>query len=229
MPLYETTPSHYLVSIAIATGLAIGLTALLVHFVYPHNAFDVNRISLGVIVQGALNTLARMVLAFILSVAVAVPLALFIGSTPRIQTIFLPIADILQSVPVLAFFPVVAVFFVANNAFELAAVFFRVRGWRRFWFITLPSLFPFLVTGSLLAWAQGWTIVIVAEVLHAYIPKGNPSQDLLGLGSLLVDSNAQVKNGVFLASLTAMILVVTLMNFAVWQPLLRLSQRFRFD
>jgi len=260
MPLYETTPSHYLVSIAIATGLAIGLTALLVHFVYPHNAFDVNRISLGVIVQGALNTLARMVLAFILSVAVAVPLALFIGSTPRIQTIFLPIADILQSVPVLAFFPVVAVFFVANNAFELAAVFvicvsmvwnivfpvigglqtipddiksaafvFRVRGWRRFWFITLPSLFPFLVTGSLLAWAQGWTIVIVAEVLHAYIPKGNPSQDLLGLGSLLVDSNAQGKNGVFLASLTAMILVVTLMNFAVWQPLLRLSQRFRFD
>lgn len=57
---------------------------------------------------------------FLASLAVAVPLALFIASTPRIQRIFLPIADILQSVPVLAFFPVVVAFFVAHNAFELA-------------------------------------------------------------------------------------------------------------
>ena len=151
-------------------------------------------------------------------------------------------------------------FFVANHAFELAAVFviflsmlwnivfpvigglqtipddvksaalvFKVRGWRKFWYITLPALFPFIVTGSLLAWAQGWTIVIVAEVLHTYVPNGNASQDLLGLGSLLVDANAQGKNGVFLAALAAMILLVTLLNLAVWQPLLHLSQRFRFD
>jgi len=259
-PLYETTLSHYLVSIAVATGLAMGLTALLVHFVHPHNSFDINRISFGVILQGTLNTFYRMALAFILSLIVSVPLALFIASTPRIQTIFLPIADILQSVPALAFFPVVVTFFVAKNAFELAAVFvillsmvwnivfpvigglqtipddiksaafvFNVRGVRKFWNITLPALFPFIVTGSLLAWAQGWTIVIVAEVLHTYIPNGNASQDLLGLGSLLVDSNAQGRNGVFLATLTAMILLVALLNFVVWQPLLRLSQRFRFD
>jgi NitT/TauT family transport system permease protein len=93
----------------------------------------------------------------------------------------------------------------------------------------LPALFPFIVTGSLLALAQGWTIVIVAEVLHTYIPNGSTSQDLLGLGSLLVDSNSQGRNGVFLAALIAMILLVTLLNLALWQPLLRLSQRFRFD
>jgi NitT/TauT family transport system permease protein len=259
-PLYETTLSRYLVSIAAATGLAIGLAALLVHFAYPHNSFDINRISFRVILLGTINTFYRMALAFILSLVVSVPLALFMASTPRRQRILLPIADILQSVPVLAFFPVVAAFFVANNAFELAAVFviflamlwnivfpvvgglqtipddirsaalvFNVRGLRKFWYITLPALFPFIVTGSLLAWAQGWTIVIVAEVLHTYIPNGNASQDLLGLGSLLVDSNAQGKNGVFLAALTAMILLVTLLNFTVWQPLLYLSRRFRFD
>jgi len=66
-------------------------------------------------------------------------------------------------------------------------------------------------------------------VLHTYIPGGTTSQDLLGLGSLLVDANAQGRNGVFLAALTAMILLVTLLNLAVWQPLLHLSQRFRFD
>jgi hypothetical protein len=122
-PLYEVTLSGHLVSIAAAIGLAIGLTALLVHFVHPHNSFDINRISFGDISRGTLNTLYRMALAFILSLIVSVPLALFMASTPRRQRILLPVADILQSVPVLAFFPVVALFFVANNAFELAAVF----------------------------------------------------------------------------------------------------------
>jgi NitT/TauT family transport system permease protein len=259
-PLYEVTLSHHLVSIVVAIGIAISLTAMVIHFVHPHNAFDISQVSFAVIARGTLDTLYRMTLAFILALVAAVPLALLIASTPRLQSILLPIADILQSVPVLAFFPVVVAFFVARNAFELAAVFviflsmlwnivfpvigglqtipddiksaaivFNVRGWRKFWYITLPAILPFIVTGSLLAWAQGWTIVIVAEVLHTYIPHGTASQDLLGLGSLLVDSNAQAKNGVFLAALTAMILLVTLLNLAVWQPLLHLSQRFRFD
>ncbi len=259
-PLYQVSLSHHLVSIAVAVGLSISLAALLIHFAYPRNSFDINRISFADIALGTLNTFYRMAFAFILSLIVAIPLSLFISSTPRLQRVLLPIADILQSIPVLAFFPVVAAFFVANNAFELAAVFviflsmlwnlvfpvigglqtipddiksaalvFNVRGWRKFWYITLPALFPFIVTGSLLAWAQGWTIVIVAEVLHTYIPNGKISQDLLGLGSLLVDSNAQGKNGVFLAALTAMILLVTALNLAVWQPLLHLAQRFRFD
>lgn len=259
-PLYETTLSRHLVAIAAATGLAIGFAALLFHFVHPRNSFDINRISFADISRGTLNTFFRMALSFILSLIVSVPLALFMASTPRRQRILLPIADILQSVPVLAFFPVVAAFFVANNAFELAAVFviflsmvwnvvfpvvgglqtipddvksaalvFNVRGLRKFSYITLPALFPFIVTGSLLAWAQGWTIVIVAEVLHTYIPNGTTSQDLLGLGSLLVNSNAEGKNSVFLAALTAMILLITLLNLAVWQPLLHFSQRFRFD
>jgi NitT/TauT family transport system permease protein len=106
---------------------------------------------------------------------------------------------------------------------------FDVRGIRKFWYITLPAIVPFVITGSLLAWAQGWTIVIVAEVLHTYIPHGTPSDDLLGLGSLLVDSNAAGATSVFVATLTAMILLVACINLAVWQPLLRFAQRFRFD
>jgi len=259
-PLYETTLLRRLGSIAVAVGVALGFAALLAHFVHPQNAFDINRISAREIAVASLNTFDRMLFAFVFSLIAAVPLALVMASTPQIQRVLLPIADVLQSVPVLAFFPVVAAFFVAYHAFELAAVFviflamvwnivfpiigglqtipddvnsaalvFNVRGWRKFWNITLPALFPFIVTGSLLAWAQGWTIVIVAEVLHTYIPNGTPSQDLLGLGSLLVDSNAQGKNGVFIAALVAMILLVTLLNLLVWQPLLYLSRRFRFD
>jgi NitT/TauT family transport system permease protein len=201
-----------------------------------------------------------MLLAYIVSLVIAVPLALLIASTAQLQQILLPVADILQSVPVLAFFPVVLVFFTAYHAFELAAVFvifvsmvwnivfpvigglqtipddissaaivFNVHGFQKFRYITLPAILPFVITGSLLAWAQGWTIVIVAEVLHTYIPHGTAAQDLLGLGSLLVDSNAQGQTSLFVATLAVMILLVAFMNLLVWQPLLHFAHRFRFD
>jgi NitT/TauT family transport system permease protein len=249
-----------LMSIGIVIALAITLSIVLGHFANPKNAFDVQRVSGRVIVSATINTFSRMLLAYILSLLISIPLAVGIASTPRVQRIFLPIADVLQSVPVLAFFPVVVVFFTTYHAFELAAVFvilltmiwnivfpvigglqtipddinsaalvFNIRGIRKFWYITLPAIFPFVVTGSLLAWAQGWTVVIVAEVLHTYIPNGTPSQDLLGLGSLLVDSNARGDTSIFVATLCAMIVLVALINIVVWQPLLRLAQRFKFD
>jgi len=258
--LYQTTLGHHLVSIGIALALVVVITLLLLHFANPRNSFDINRISVGDILAATINTFFRMFVAYIASLLVSVPLALLVSSTPRAQRILLPIADVLQSVPVLAFFPVVVVIFTANHAFELAAVFvifvqmiwnivfpiigglqtipddiksaaivLDVRGWRKFLYITLPAILPFVVTGSLLAWAQGWTIVIVAEVLHTYIPHGTAAQDLLGLGSLLVDSNAQGQTSVFTVALAAMILLITFLNLLVWQPLLHFAQRFRFD
>ena len=257
---YQTTLGRHLISVVIVVAAVLIVTGLLLHFANPHNTFDISRISIGDILAATLNTFSRMLVAYAAALIVSVPLALGIASTPRAQRIFLPIADILQSVPVLAFFPVIVVFFLAYHAFELAAIFvifiqmiwnivfpvigglqtipddiksaaivFDVHGWRRFWYITLLAIVPFIVTGSLLAWAQGWTIVIVAEVLHTYIPRGTQSQDLLGLGSLLVDSNAQGQSSVFMATLTAMILLIALINLTIWQPLLRFSQRFRFD
>ena len=257
---YQTTLARHLVSIAAVAAFAFVASLLLLHFVSPKSAFDVHRISASDVLAATANTFFRMLVAYLASLVVAIPLALLISSTPRVQSVLLPVADILQSVPVLAFFPVLVVFFTAYRAYETAAVFvifiqmiwnivfpviaglqtipddiksaavvFNVRGAKRFWYITLPAILPFVITGSLLAWAQGWTIVIVAEVLHTYIPHATAAQDLLGLGSLLVDSNAEGQTSVFVAALTAMILVVTLMNLLIWQPLLHVAQRFRFN
>ncbi|MBV8149307.1 MAG: ABC transporter permease subunit [Candidatus Eremiobacteraeota bacterium] len=258
--LAQTASSQYFIAIAVVVGVAIVLSVVLIHFANPKNSFDLTRVSPGEILIAATNTFSRMLAAYVVSLIVAIPLALGIASTPLAQRIFLPIADVLQSVPVLAFFPIIVAFFAAYRAFELAAVFvifvqmvwnivfpvigglqtipddvrsaaivFNVRGVRKFWYITLPATLPFVITGSLLAWAQGWTIVIVAEVLHTYLPHGTPSQDLLGLGSLLVDSNAEGHTAVFAATLGVMIVLVALINLLIWQPLLRFSQRFRFD
>ncbi|HXW77561.1 MAG TPA: ABC transporter permease subunit [Candidatus Eremiobacteraceae bacterium] len=256
----HATISRQLIAIIVVIVLTSIAAVALARFAKPQSAFDLQRVSAPLILAATTNTFLRMFVSYIISLVVAVPLGVLIVSTPRVQRILLPIADVLQSVPVLAFFPVVVVYFAVSHDYELAAIFvivmtmiwnivfpvvgglqtipddinsaavvFKVSGFKRFWNITLPAIFPFIVTGSLLAWAQGWTIVIVAEVLHTYIPNGTMSQDLLGLGSLLVDSNAQGHTALFVATISAMIALVTLLNLFVWQPLLRLAQRFRFD
>jgi NitT/TauT family transport system permease protein len=110
-----------------------------------------------------------------------------------------------------------------------AAIVFNVKGFKKLRFILIPSVFPYLITGSLLAWAAGWSILIVAESLHSYIPKGQAVQDPLGLGSLLVNSFYNGQNTVFLASLITMVIVIALINFFIWQKLLHLAERFKFD
>jgi NitT/TauT family transport system permease protein len=172
----------------------------------------------------------------------------------------LPITDIFQSIPILAFFPIIVVAFIKFQATEGAVIFilfmamlwnlvfsmigglktipedilsaakiFGLKGLKKMWFITIPSIFPFIITGSLLAWAQGWSILIVAESLHNYIPNGKASEDPLGLGSLLVNSFYQGQNAVFIVSLVIMIFLITLINFFVWQKLLHLAERYKFD
>ena len=260
MIYYETTIKRHLLTILVVIAFFIVLVSIIFHFSNPQNSFDINQISTKEILIATLNSFFRLLIAYIISMVISIPLALLIVSTPRVQRILLPIADVLQSVPVLAFFPVVVTFFTAYGRFELAAIFilttimvwnivfptvqglktipndiedaafvFNVKGFKKFWYITLPAIFPFIIIGSLEAWAQGWTTIIVAEVLHTYILHGTPSQDLLGLGSLLVDSNASGKNTLFLVTLIIMILLVTLINLFVWQRLIRLSERFKFD
>lgn len=257
---YKTSIKRHITSVFTVILIFIVIIPLVLHFVNPNNSFNLNQISALVILTAAMNTFLRLFVAYIFSVIFAVPLALLIVSTPRAQRVLLPIADILQSIPILAFFPVMIVIFTSSHLFEIAAIFiifvamlwnivftvigglqtipedvesaavvFNITGFRKFWHIILPAIFPFIVTGSLLAWAQGWTTVIVAEVLHTYIPNGSISQDLLGLGSLLVDSSAQGKNAVFLAVLGVMMLLISLINFFVWQRLLHFTQRFKFD
>jgi NitT/TauT family transport system permease protein len=110
-----------------------------------------------------------------------------------------------------------------------AAQVFGFRGWRKLRYVTLPAVFPQFVTGSILAVAQGWNLIIVAEVLHTYIPHGTSSQDLFGIGSLLVSAAANVQHDIFLWTVLIMIACIAALNLLVWQRLLHRAQRYRFD
>ncbi len=201
----------------------------------------------------------RLLAAYALALIFALPLALLINYSPTTERIFLPLFDITQSIPILAFFPLVLVFFLKfsllngsvifllfltmlwNIVFSIvgglkvvpgditaAAQVMQIRGMAYVRRVLLPSVFPYIITGSLLAWAQGWNVIIVAEVLHTYIPGGTESQDVFGVGSILVHSISSGQNNIFIATLVLMIAAIACLNFFVWQKLLRYAERFRF-
>ncbi|HVO28984.1 MAG TPA: ABC transporter permease subunit [Candidatus Paceibacterota bacterium] len=207
-----------------------------------------------------LATFIRLLIAYALALVISVPLALLVVKSPLMERIFLPTFDIAQSIPVLAFFPVVVIFFLHFGLTDAAAVFIifltmlwtmvfslvgglkiiptdikdaaKVFGVKKFDYlrrVLLPAIVPSIVTGSLLTWAQGWNIIIVAEVLRTYIPGGTAASDLFGIGSVLVDASANGQNAVFIAAILVMVAAIALLNFFVWQPLLHYAERYKFE
>jgi NitT/TauT family transport system permease protein len=214
----------------------------------------------GFLISALLVTFTRLLIAYAFALLLALPLALLINHSPKAERVLLPMFDIIQSVPVLAFFPVIILFFVHYNLYNGAAIFillvtmmwsivfsvvgglrvipsdikdaakvFGLRGWKYTDRILLPAVVPYIVTGSLLAWAGGWNIIIVAEVLHTYIPGASTSVDLFGIGSVLVATASSGEQINFFMALLVLIIFVGILNFFVWQKLLKYAERFKFE
>ncbi len=256
---YPVSLSQKIYTLILGPLAMVGLIVLATYF-YPLLAPMGTPISFQTIVLAACATSARLAIAYILASIVAVPLSLFVTSSALIETIFLPVFDVLESVPILVLFPILVVLFVSTGFLNGAAIailfltmlwsivftlvggikiipkdiifaghIFGLRGWSMIRKVILPAIVPQFVTGSILALAQGWNIIIVAEVLHTYIPGGTSAQDLFGIGSILVNASAQAQTGVFIASVFVMVVIIAFFNFFVWQRLLHFAQRFRFD
>lgn len=217
-------------------------------------------ISFQLILVAALETSTRLAIAYILAVVCAIPLAILATYNSTAEAILLPVFDILESVPILALFPVIIMLFINFNFLNGAAIFilflsmlwnivftlvgglkiipkdivsaaqiFGIKGFAYFRRVLLPAIVPQLVTGSILAVAQGWNLIIVAEVLRTYIPGGTAAQDLFGVGSILVDAAANSQTMMFIQAVLVMVVIIGLFNFFVWQKLLHYAQKFRFD
>ena len=205
-------------------------------------------------------TIVRLLVAYLISIIIAVPLALLVTYNTATEKVFLPIFDVLESVPVLVFFPIIIIVFTRFGFFNGAAVFiifinmlwnivfnliaglklipeditsaakvFRFSRIATFLRVTLPALIPSLVTGSILAWGNGWNMIIVAEVVHTYVPQSVPAHDLFGIGSVLVNASASGNSQLFIGALLVLISAITLINFFVWQRLLHYAERFKFE
>lgn len=220
---------------------------------YPQISF--NEFAVAIIAS-----ILRISVAFAISLVLGVALAILTLSSRLVERITLPIWDVLESFPILAFFPAILAIFIGSKGYSLAAIcvmalamignilFSSVGGLRvipeevrsvgtvfgltylqKLKHIILPALVPSVVTGSLLAWAEGWNMLIVVEVIHTYIPNTTIANDLYGIGSILVHASASGNTRAFVAAVAIMVAVIVLMNIALWQPLLRYSERFKFE
>jgi NitT/TauT family transport system permease protein len=198
--------------------------------------------------------------AYLISLLIGIPLGIIAETNHRIESVLLPVYDVLESIPVLAFFPILILFFVREGSLEGASQFilvfsmvwsiafntigglkviprdvvnagrvFHLSWWQQLTQIELPALFPPLVTGSILALASGWNILIVAEALHAYAPQSAGAHDLFGIGSILVDAGRAGDSTSLFVALFVLVLAIAAVNILIWQPLLGKAENYKFE
>ncbi len=172
----------------------------------------------------------------------------------------IPVLDILQSVPILGFFPfAVAVLaaatpgsFLGPNFASVFLIFtsmawnmvfgvyeslktlpgdlkeaadtFGLRGYLLFRRVLFPATVSRLVYNSVLSWTAGWFFLVEAEIFST-----NTSSALPGIGSYLSFAANAGNLNEFLAGIIVLVVVIALLDFAVWRPLGRWAERFRYD
>lgn len=90
-----------------------------------------------------------------------------------------------------------------------------VGRWRR---LILPTLFPYIITGAMVASGGAWNASIVAEYVHF----GGETRHTPGIGSLIAHATAEADYSLLLAGTLSMVTLVVLINRLVWR---RLYQR----
>ncbi len=213
--------------------------------------------------RDVLFSFLRMTAAYALSLGFSLAYGYYAATHRGGERVMIPILDILQSVPILGFFPVVIVVFVSltgpGSFFgpNLASVFliftsmawnmvfgvyeslrtlpsdlreasetFRLRGWLRFRRVLFPATVNRLVYNSVLSWTGGWFFLVEAEI---FTTNSSSHTALPGIGSLLSFSAAEGNSNEFVAGMLLLVAVIVLLDFAVWRPLQRWADRFRYD
>jgi NitT/TauT family transport system permease protein len=108
----------------------------------------------------------------------------------------------------------------AARAFRLS----RLATWRK---LTIPSMIPSLLTGSITAWGGGWNALILSEY---FVYRGQTYQ-VFGLGALLDEATYQADSAVMiLLTLLSMVLVVVTLNRLVWRRFYDVAtDRYKID
>ncbi len=200
----------------------------------------------------------RMSAAYLLSLAFALSYGYYAASHRTGEKVMIPILDILQSVPILGFFPIVVLVlynlppsgFGPNLASVIliftsmswnmvfgvyeslktvpsdlreAADTFGLKGWLRFRRLLFPATVNRLVYNSVLSWTGGWFFLVEAEI---FTTNGTA---LPGIGSFLSFAASAHNTEQFLAGLIVLVIVIAVLDFALWRPLGHRAERYRYD
>ncbi len=195
----------------------------------------------GQLINSLMLSLFRLVSAYAISLVVATIVAIFISNS-RFGDMMIPIFDLLQNIPSFALIPLFIYWFGYTNIMTIifaatsilwpilfyvlhslktvrrelddAAKIFGAVGIKRVLYFLMPVAFPSLVTGSIVGFSIGWEAIIGVEIIglasgigqFLNTPVGNNNNQILGISALLI--------------------IVFLINRLIWMPLLRKSQLY---
>lgn len=99
----------------------------------------------------------------------------------------------------------------------------RKNRWRT---LTLPALFPYIITGAITASGGAWNASIVAE----YVEFAGKTLSTRGIGALISEATASGDYPLLLAATLAMVITVVTINRLVWRRLYLLAEeRYRLE
>jgi NitT/TauT family transport system permease protein len=92
--------------------------------------------------------------------------------------------------------------------------------------LTLPALFPYIITGAITASGGAWNASIVAE----HVEFGGETHATMGVGALIAKATGTGDYALLLAATLALVITVVLINRFFWRRLYKLAeQRYRME
>ena len=187
-------------------------------------------------------TTYRLIIAYLIALALGVSLALLVGWGPFSDYLF-PLFDVLQNLPSFALIPffiyflgytnqMIILFAVssilwpilfavltaiksAHNDLNDAATIFGAKGLRRIPYYLAPLSYPAILTGSIVGIAIGWEAVIGAEIIA----------NIMGFGAFIKGVDVTGVSQSAIAGMLAILVIVFIVNRIVWAPLLAESAK----
>src|SRR6266851_6939481 len=101
----------------------------------------------------------------------------------------------------------------------------RVRPWRRFLVLEVPSSMIGLIWNSMMSWAGGWFFLMASEQFTL----GSRSFQLPGLGSYLQAAANAGNTGAILLGLLTLVLLIVLLDQLFWRPLVAWADKFKVE
>lgn len=190
-------------------------------------------------------SLGRVGLGFLISVVIGVPIGYWMGKSRAAFEYFDPFVQVFQSIPGVAWVPLAIVWFglgnraavfiiVMGSVFPIilntiqgvesiernlvsAALTLGARRRHLLLMVELPSVLPYLITGSRTGLGFAWRVVLAAEMV------GVPS----GLGYLLTFGRGIGRTDITIVTMVCLGLIMLVMNQALFSPLEQRIQAHR--
>lgn len=106
-----------------------------------------------------------------------------------------------------------------------AAAMFQLSPWQRFWKIEVPLAMPSFLWNTMMSMSASWIFLVAAESISV----ANQNINLPGIGSYIALAILQANgHAIFYAILTTFIVIV-LYDQILFRPLIRWSDKFRFE